>query len=71
MDASNLTTSVHHLTMRASEELGEMHDTGAAHASLALMEQASNAMAQAVRAARYARHALEYPRKQSPEGDQP
>lgn len=52
----------HGSAMRASDEIGNQHGTGACHASLALMEIAMRAISQGNDAARYARHALDYER---------
>ena len=55
----------HNSTMRASHELGEAADTGAAHACLGLMEVALRSLHAANDAARYARHSLRYPTNKS------
>jgi hypothetical protein len=55
----------HNSTMRASHELGEAADTGAAHACLGLMEVAMRSLHAANDAARYARHSLRYPPNKS------
>lgn len=59
--AISLARSVHIMAMRASEELGHKHNTGATHACLALVECSVRALNQANDAARYSRHSLEYP----------
>lgn len=56
-----LASIAHSSAMRASERIGEINETGAAHACLALMEISMRALNQANDAARYSRHTLTYP----------
>lgn len=65
--ASALAFIAWHSAMAASEELGNLNGTGAGHACLALMEVAQRAINQGNDAARYSRHAMEYP----PNNDSP
>lgn len=51
----------HHSAMRASEEIGEKHHTGACHACVALMGIAARSLNEGNDAARFARHAITYP----------
>lgn len=51
----------HSSVMRASERIGVINETGAAHACLGLMEVSVRALRQANDAARYSRHSMQYP----------